>query len=195
MTKTGNSRIVLWGKPYGGELKNGASLAAEVSPCVFTYPGYPLQVQIILTGKAGENLGKAFIVNRRLTVKTATEAAVRDLLAKVRTKSCGRCGTLAFDPTTVDTNRNGLCEGCFLGDLEAEWAKEAEAECRKTARHRQAMKAKGMSFHAIAWVHPNDGDDYQVDWFFLARPTAPQIRGLLREEGPTILDDFEIIAL
>lgn len=72
---------------------------------------------------------------------------------------------------------------------------ESEAELRKTARHRQAMKAKGMSFQAIAWVHPDDGDDYQADWFFPARPTAPQIRTLLRKEGSTILDDFEIIAL
>lgn len=191
MTTTRKSRFVLRSKPYGRKLKDGTSLAGEVSPCVFMYPGYPLQVQVTLIGKASENLGNAIIANRRLSANTATEADVRDLMANVRTRPCGRCGTSAFDPTTVETNRNGLCEGCFLGDLEAKWAKEAEAECR----HRQAMKAKGMSFQAIAWVHPNDGDDYQVDWFFPARPTAPEIRVLLRKEGSTILDDFEIIAL
>ena len=157
MTTTNKSRIVLRSKPYGRKLKDGTSLAGEVSPCVFMYPGYPLQVQVTLTGKAGENLGNAIIANRRLTANTATEADVRELLANVRTKPCSRCGTLAFDPTTVETNRNGLCEGCFLGDLEAQWAKESEAELRRLQRRNRAMKAKGMSFQAIAWVHPDDG--------------------------------------
>src|SRR5271154_1230882 len=108
MTTTKKSRIVLWGKPYGRKLKDGTSLAGEVSPCVFMYPGYPLQVQVILTGKAGENLGNAIIANRRLSANTATEADVRKLLANVRTMPCNGCGALAFDPTTVETNRNGL---------------------------------------------------------------------------------------
>lgn len=123
MTTTKKSRIVLRSKPYGRKLKDDTSLAGEISPCVFMYPGYPLQVQFTLRGRAGESLGNAIISNRRLNANTATEADVRELLANVRTKPCSGCGTLAFDPTTVETNRNGLCEGCFLRDLEAQWAK------------------------------------------------------------------------
>jgi hypothetical protein len=195
MTTTKQSRVVHRGKPYGRKLKDGTTLAGEISPCVFMYPGYPLQVQVTLTGKAGENLGNAIIANRRLSINTATEADVRELLANVRTQSCSGCENVVFDPTTVETNRNGLCEGCFLGNLEAQWAKESETEFRMTARHRQAMKAKGMKFHIIGWIHPDAGDDYQVDWFFQKRPTKAAIRALLREEGSTVLDDFQIIAI
>jgi len=57
------------------------------------------------------------------------------------------------------------------------------------------MKAKGMRCRVTAWIHPADGDDDQVDWYFPVPPTTKQIRAFLRKEGSEILDDFEIIRL
>ena len=195
MTRTAKSRMIQRGKLYSRRLKDGTRLEGEVSPCVFMYPGYPLQVQATLTGKAGEALGSAHIVNRKFNAKTATEIDVAKLFATIQTNPCSRCGTPAFDPMTVETNRGGLCEPCFVGDLEVEFAKEAEAELRKLTRRDRRMKAKGMNVRVTAWIHPDAGDDYQVDWYLPARPTAAQIRALLRKERSSVLDDFQIVAI
>jgi len=182
-------------KVYIRNLPDGSRLEGEVSPCVFMYPGYPLQLEARLFGKAGEVLGNAHTSHRKLNAKTATESDVAKLFAAVQTKPCSRCGTPAFDPKTVETNRGGLCEGCFMGDLEAECAIEEEAGLREIAQRDQGMKTKGMKFRVTAWIHSDEGDDDQVDWYFPARPTAKQIRALLRNEGSAIWDDFEIIAI
>jgi len=195
MTKSATTRMIQRGKIYVRKQEDGTKLEADVSPCVFMYPGYPLQVEAVLTGKDGENLGKAHTANPKLNANTATDADVAQLFATIQTKPCCRCGTPAFDTTTVESNRDGLCEGCFMGDLQAKWAKHAEDEVREIARRDRDMKAKGMKFRVTAWVHPDAGDDFQVDWYFPVRPTATQIRALLRKEGSEILDDFEIIAL
>jgi hypothetical protein len=185
MTKTAKPRMIQRGKMYIRNMQNGTRLEGEVSLCVFMYPGYPLQVQATLTGNAGEALGNAHTVNRKLNATTATEIDVAKLFAIIQTKPCSRCGTPAFDSMTVETNRDGLCEPCFVGDLEVEFAKEAEAELRKLAWRDQRWKAKGMKFRVTAWIHPDAGDDYQVDWYFPARPLEAQIQALLRKQGST----------
>jgi hypothetical protein len=79
--------------------------------------------------------------------------------------------------------------------LEAEIAKETEAESQRIANRDRRMKASGRKFRLTAWIHPEAGDDYQADWYFTARPAPARIRALLRNEGSIVLDDFEIITL
>jgi hypothetical protein len=196
MTKTTKTHVIRWGKTYSHDLGNGIRLEAEVSPCVFLYPQYPLQVQVRLRREADAPLGIAYAVNRALTADAATDADVSALLAAVRTTPCIRCSEPAFDPATVDTNRGGLCESCFIADLNAALARHAEAERRRLARRDRRMKAKGMSVRVTAWVHPvTGGDDYQADWYFAARPTPAQIRSLLLDKGSSVLDDFQVVTL
>jgi hypothetical protein len=58
------------------------------------------------------------------------------------------------------------------------------------------MKQQGMTVRVTAWVHPDGlGDDYQVDWYFADPPTAAYLRKLLRAEGSTITDDYQITTL
>ena len=65
-----------------------------------------------------------------------------------------------------------------------------------TTRGFRRMKAEGMTVRVSAWVHPAaGGDDYQADWYFPARPAPAEIRSLLRGEGSSVLDDFQVIAL
>jgi hypothetical protein len=134
MRKTTKIDVIRWGKRYSYHLDNGIRLEGEVSPCVFLYPQYPLQVQVSLLCEPDTPLGIAYAVNRTLTAETATDADVSALLAAVLTMPCTRCSEPAFDPTTVDTNRGGLCESCFVADLNAALAKRAEAERRRLAR-------------------------------------------------------------
>jgi len=196
MTKAANYGAIRRNNIYVHDLGDGIRLEGEVSPCVFMYPGYPLQVTVTLRRLSGESLGVAYAVDRALTVETATDADVSRLLATVQSTWCTRCLKPAFDPATVETTRGGLCETCFVGDLDAELAKFAEAENRRLANRDRRMKAKGMAVRVSAWIHPAErGDDYRADWYFAARPTPARIRKLLREEGSSILDDFQVIDL
>jgi hypothetical protein len=196
MTRTTKANAVCRGKTYSHDLGNGIRLEGEVSPCVFIYAPYPLQVEVRLLRQAGAPLGTAHAVNRDLTAATATDADVCALLSAVRTTPCTRCSEPAFDPTTVDTNRGGLCESCFVAELDASFARLAEVERQRLAERDRRLKAKGMTVRVTAWVHPAaGGDDYQADWYFEARPTPGQIRSLLRDEGSSVLDDFEIVTL
>jgi len=183
-------------KTYVRDLDDGVKLEAEVSPCVFMYPSYPLQITVTLHRHASECLGEARAVDRTKTAATYTDVTVKRLLAAVRTSPCPRCSTPAFDPATIQTNRGGLCEGCFLATLEAEWAEEQDAEKRKIANRDRRMKRQGMSVRVSAWMHPQDGgDDYQVDWYFNAQPTPEQAAHMLRDQGSNRKYDYQIIVL
>lgn len=180
---------------YVRDLPDGARLLAEVSPCVFMYPGYPLQIQVTLLREPGERLGNAFVHDRSKTASTYKTRDVERLLRDVRTAPCPRCSTPAFDPTSVQTNRGGLCEDCFVGDLEAEHAKQCRAEQRSIAARDHRMKQNGMAVRVSAWIHPESGDDYQVDWYRPKRPTPGDVRKLLIQHGSVVLNDFQIITL
>jgi hypothetical protein len=185
-----------WRKTYLRVLSDGVKLEAEVSPCVYMTQGYPLQVEVTLRRHSNECLGKAFATNRTKTADTYTDADVEELMAGIRIIPCHRCAAPAFQPETVETNRNGLCESCFMSDLEADVAKAEEADRQETAARDLRMKKEGMSVRISAWVHPEGGgDDYQVDWYLEARPTAEGVRSLLREQHSSRLDDYQIITL
>jgi hypothetical protein len=183
-------------RTYVRALDGGVKLEAEISPCVFMYPGYPLQIQVTLRRHNGESLGVAYAVDRTKSAETGTPEDVRRLLAGIKTAPCPRCSTPAFDLTTVKTNRGGLCEPCFVRDWESDFAAIEQAERLKIAAHDRRMKQQGMTVRVTAWVHPDGlGDDYQVDWYFADPPTAAYLRKLLRAEGSTITDDYQITTL
>jgi len=109
---------------------------------------------------------------------------------------CKRCSAPAFDPSTVKTNRGGLCEACFVGDLEAELAADEEEELKRLTERDRQMNRKGKKYRVTAWIHPVDGgDDYQVDWYFETRPTRKQIRSLVHAKRSSVADDFQVVAI
>lgn len=183
-------------KTYVRDLGNGIKLTAEISPCVFMYPGYPLQLSVTLSDQTGKSLGEGYPTDRSKTSSTYTDAAVRSLFDAVRVIPCPQCATPAFDPATIDTHRGGLCKECFTARLNAEWAAEEKTERRAIATRDRRMKRDGMAVRVTAWVHPkNGGDDYQVDWYLDAHPTRENVRDLLRKQGSDCLDDYQIITL
>lgn len=113
----------------------------------------------------------------------------------VQIQPCNRCSAPAFDPQSVETNRGGLCEPCFLTDLRAELAKCEAAEQQAIAAQDDRMKRLGMLVRISAWIHPDDGDDHPLDVYLPYRPTAAQVRTLLREAESIVSDDFEVIDL
>jgi hypothetical protein len=176
-------------------MPNGITLLAEVGLCVFMYPGYPLQLTVNIQ-QNGELLeGNATVADSSLHAKTATPADVTRLLATVRTMPCTRCSAVAFDPNTVKTNRGGLCESCFVADLNAELAEELAIENCRIAQRDKRMKCKGMKYRVVAWVHPDEGDDYCVEWYSASKPMRQSVRAYLKQQRSAVLDDFEIVTL
>lgn len=160
-------------------------LSARVSPCVWMYGNYPLQVQVQMHGG-----GVAYLRNRNKTWATAIEQDVIDLAQKVGVVPCSRCGKPAFDPSTVDTNRDGLCEACFTGDINTQIEQIQIEEAAALRKRDQEMKCKGYAYRVTAWIHPQRGDDMQSDFYFMKSPTEEEITRVIRESGSCVLDDY-----
>ncbi|MCK9987743.1 MAG: hypothetical protein AzoDbin1_04215 [Azoarcus sp.] len=171
--------------------KNGAELTAEISPCCWMYPGYGLQVTVQM--KDGGNV----IKHRKDVIwEQATESQVIEFTESIGVCSCSRCGKPAFDPATCDTNRAGLCEHCFLSDLDAQHKKSKAKEEQKLKRRDAAKKRQGFTHRVTAWVHPEaGGDDYMVDLYCKGKPSAAQIKAELKKSGSRVLDDYQILEL
>jgi hypothetical protein len=169
---------------------NGTQLTAEVSPCVWMYPAYPLQIRINMAGG-----GNAFKVHKGLTWGTATEEDVVALAESVSVCACSRCGKPAFDPATVETNRGGLCESCFMADLTATYQKEVEKEMQAVRAEDDKMRADGFTHKVEAWIHPAQGDDYQIDFYVTSRPLDDTIVAMLARRGSAVPSDYVIKVL
>ncbi len=181
---------------YVRELEDGVVLEAQISPCVFMYSQYPLQIQASLRAPNGRSLGLAYAADRSKTAQTATTEDVWRLLAAIGTVPCPRCSTPAFDPATVETNRGGLCEVCYAEDLDSLYSSFEEIERLKIVARDRRMKKAGMRCRVTAWVHLDGaGEDYSVHWYFADTPTTRQIAKRLRAEGSAITHDFTIVRL
>ena len=114
------------------------------------------------------------------------------LLETVRVAPCSRAGP-SIRPIQVETNRGGLCETCFDSDLRLELAHRRRSRASAHRRTRQQMKANGMKYRVSAWIHPDDGDDYEIDWYVSSKPTTAEIRRRLSHEGSAVLNDWQLI--
>ncbi|MEJ7590672.1 MAG: hypothetical protein WKF77_03930 [Planctomycetaceae bacterium] len=183
-------------KSYVRELDGSMKLQARISPCVFMYKNHALQVEVALMRDDGTSLGSAYAENPDTTAQKATDADVRRLLDAVRIVACHRCSAPAFDPSTIQTNRAGLCESCFRNDLKVDLAKAEEAERKIIAARDRARKKSGDTVRITARVHPaNGGDDYQVDWYCKSYPSPEHVRSLLLQMNSRVCDDYQIIKL
>jgi hypothetical protein len=135
---------------------DGAQLTLEVSPCCWMNENYGIQVRITMAGG-----GNAYIHNKALKFKDTTLADLQGMLDSVKIKKCSRCGKPAFDPESVDTNRNGLCEHCFLADLNAEYQKAVQKEKAKVLKLDEKYKKQGYKYRMNAWIHGHGDDDIE----------------------------------
>jgi len=160
-------------------------IAAEVSPCIWMYPTYGLQlaVRIISTGQTEYlHIKKPFA--------EATEADALDMLSNIFFASCA-CGNLRFDTAAMHlkSNRGDQCEKCFLARLNADYERDRAAEEKKVKRYDARMKSKGFCYKVHAWIHPKGGgDDYVIDYYFANRPTDAEIQKELAKKSSVTTD-------
>ncbi len=167
----------------------GTKLVCEVSPCCWMY-GSPLQMGVtMLNGSSG-----SAIVLTGIPYDKATNKDFKAAIEKVRLCKCKTCGKPAFDPKTIETNRAGECEECFLAKLRAEFAILQKKEDAKQKRRDDKMKLKGYKYKMIVCIHAG-GDDYFVDVYTVKEPTAVYAAAIAKNRGSRVLNDFRIETL
>lgn len=130
--------------------KSGAALKAHIWSCSTSCDRLSLRIEMQNGG------GQATINNCDLKDFSAvTRQDVLDLCNHVNVVPCKRCGSPAFDPATVDTNRAGLCESCFMHDLRAKYAVVEAVEQSKLAKKDAAHLGAGFTHRVTAWIHPH----------------------------------------
>ena len=177
-----------------GDLRNaslnrvidGSKLTLTVSPCSWMYQGYGLQVRVEMEGG-----GNVTVRDKQIAFENATMDHLGGLFDKVSLCKCSRCGKPAFDPKSVETNRNGFCETCFIGDLDRKFKAELEKEQKKLQALHKKRKAEGYTHHVCAWIH-GTGDDYQIDFWTKGLMSDEDIKKYLMKKGSVSLDDFVV---
>lgn len=169
---------------------DGVKLSLSVSPCSWMYPGYGLQVQVQMAGG-----GSVYLQDKAVVFEKATEEDLNRLFKKVTLTTCGRCGKPAFDPVAHDTNRAGLCESCFVADLEKEFDQASAKETKRMARLDAKHRKNGYTHRLDAWVHPERGNDRHFSVYCRGLPSKKQISQLLAEAGSCVLNDYTVIDL
>ena len=171
--------------------KGRTVLVAHIWSCSTTCHRLSLRIQMQNGG------GQATINNCDLKDFSAvTKSDVLDLCNRVNVISCKRCGRPAFDPASVETNRAGLCESCFMSDLRARFAVADAAEQSALAKKDAAKLALGFTHRVSVWVHPHKGgDDRLLDLYFRGKPTSYEIRAEARSIGTLDESDYGITEL
>ncbi len=166
-----------------------APALATISPCSWMGPGAGyLQIKITAyDGNAYARISKPW--------DECTPEDVAALCAPVRFCPCSRCGHPAFDPSTAETNRAGLCEACFMADINKEFASIAADEQKRLDKRDRAMKRKGMTHRTTAWVHPPRGDDYALEIYSNGELTKTEIEATLKRKKSRLLTDWTQIKL
>jgi hypothetical protein len=167
----------------------GHTLDVSVSPCCWMYPGYPLQVQY--TSDDGRSRG--YVRGTGYSEKTATREQVQKMLDAHLTPS--PCEVCRHEHLYNDDVKGHVCEPCFTAKLNAKFDQE-RAEERDEVRRRDArMKKKGFTHRVTAWVHPNRGDDRQIDIYTKGTLTKTEIRAELKKMGSRVLNDYTVFVL
>ena len=173
---------------------DGTEVSSWLPPYLWMYPNPSAKLAIDAHIDGGKG-GSARLTSDKLFTE-ATIDDVRDLLAKTKLVPCSKCGKPAFDPAVMDTNREGMCEHCFIEKLDAQFKKEAAKEAKRKAAKDKRMYAKGYRFRIEAWIHPEEGgDDYTLEIYSLRELTDAEIQKELKKEGSCRLDDYSITKL
>jgi len=156
---------------------------------LYPKPSYTLAADVHIEGGGNAR------VKSDVPFSEATEADVAAMLAKVRLIPCKVCGTKTFDPATVETNRDGKCEKCFLAELDASLKAHQAKQAERDAKKDRQMRKKGFTHKVVAWVHPAAGDDYQIVAYFGLEPTEAEIKGLIKGKRGAQLGQYAVTKL
>ena len=175
---------------------HGVALIVEVAPCSWMYSGYPLTVWY---KSADDDRSQGTVKQEGLCESTASATDVQEMLeAHLTPGACVACGHGHLrndeDNPNDDSSRGELCEVCFIARLNAKYDQLEAAERDALALEDRKQRRKGFTHRVTAWIHAG-GDDRQIDIYYKGRPTAKEIRGLLKRKRSRVLNDYTIVTL
>lgn len=164
---------------------NGEQVFYSVSPCSWMNKHYGLQVQISLKPNA-VNAESEFIRDKGIEATDKPKQEL-DAAAKVMVeKWLGENGTAILHENVAKWKAAA-----------AEFAREFAAEDARFAAQQKKddkkYKAKGYTHRVDAWIHPDDGDDYQTTTYFAGEPQKAEIDKLLRKSA--VKNDYTVTEL
>jgi hypothetical protein len=155
-------------------------------------PNYGLQCQVTIP----DGGGSAYLHDKTLKFENAQLADLETMLGRVKVCKCEKCGKPAFDPSSVQTNRSGGCEACFMEALNKKYEQSMAREKAKRRKLDEQRKAQGFTHKVEAWVHPEaGGSDYEIVLFAKSLPTAALIQKELKKRRSAVMDDYVVSAL
>jgi hypothetical protein len=171
---------------------DGVEASMTVSPCSWMYPGYPLQVEVVIA--CGGT--KGYITEPSLKFQETTTADLERLFGQVRYLPCAApgCSNHRFDPNTVQTGSTDLCHACAFEAMKKELAAAQLEEKERFAELDREHKEKGFTHRVDAWIHPASGSDHEIS-FYISTPTKRAIRAEVRKSGCTSGDDYTLVEL
>jgi hypothetical protein len=164
---------------------NGEQVFFSVSPCSWMNKGYGLQVQVSLKQNA-VNAESEFIIDKGIEAsskpKQELEAAAKIMVEKWLAEN----GTSILHDSIAKWQ---VAKAEFARDIAAENERAAAQQKKDDKKY----KAKGYTHRLDAWIHSDDGDDYQTTSYFAGEPQKAQIDKILRKSA--VKDDYAITEL
>jgi hypothetical protein len=110
--------------------------------------------------------------------------------------ACPKCGSMTWNRKHYPSEyRDERCSDCWMSAFSEDMTKQAEKQKAKNAARDAKRRAEGFTHKTLMWVHPQHGDDYQVEMYSRAAPTPAEIQTILRRRKSQVLTDHTTVAL
>lgn len=173
---------------------DGVAILVSVAPCSYMYSLYPLTLWVEGI-EGGPNLGRG-TADSKVSLDNATEADVDEAVSRIRFPKCKKKGCEGRFFDHPGTNREGLCETCFLEKANARIAKAMEREAKQEARRDEKKKAQGFTRKVVAWIHPEGGgDDYQIEIYSQGEMPEKEIMAIIARRKSSVTNDYRVLEL
>ena len=171
----------------------GTTITANLPLYLFMHPHIDHKLQIDAVLVCGNDQGTARI-KTNVPMSKATELDVTKALLTTKLCKC-KCGNIAFDPS-MDTNRNGKCETCFIRDLMNDYNEEVKKDQEEQLANDRQKYSQGYRYKIEAWIHPSGGgDDYVLIMHTKDKLSKARIVNLIAKEGCKRTDDYTVTEL
>jgi hypothetical protein len=157
----------------------------SVSPCSWMYPNYGLQVQLSLAENA-VNAESEFILDKAFDAMKKPmpelEAVAKDMAEKWLSEN----GTAILHDNVTSWRARAA-------EFKAEMEKDAKRDLAAQKRRDKSHKAKGFTHRVNAWIHPDQGDDFERIAYVVGKPEKADIAKIL--SSSTVKDDYVVTEL
>lgn len=171
----------------------GHLLTVVVHPCTWMYEYYGFQIGV----KSQDGVTDTTLHSKEVNCETVTKKDVLHLLhTELEERTCKACKKEHLvQKGDKDIYRQGCCQPCHLARVRAIMDQELAAEREKLLKKDRQMKKKGYIVRVDAWIHPRQGDDFEVGYYMKNMPTEEEIKKMIKKEGSVVLTDYTVTTL